>query len=89
MKFDVCFDAFDILEGGMAVRWPTLTERRSWVQFQPGPFCVEFVCSPCAYVGPLASSVQRYAVRLTGNSKLSIDMSVCVWMVVSFSALAL
>ena len=57
-------------------------------RFDPhlGPFCVESACSPRVCVGSLRvlrlpPTVQKHAVRLTGDSKLSLGVSVVVCVV--------
>ena len=60
-----------------------LTARGFQVQLPAGSFCVESACSPCVCVGSLRYSgflppSKNMHVRLTGDSKLSLGVSVSV-----------
>lgn len=46
------------------------TARRSWFQFQPGAF----LCEVCMWLHGFSTGTRH--IRLTGNSKFSIDVSV-------------
>ena len=67
-----------------AARWsaPSPNSRGFQVRSPAGSVCVESACSPRVCVGSLRvlrvpPTVQTHAVRLTGDSELSLGVSVC------------
>lgn len=59
----------DIYVASWAVRWYSSED---W--FLAGAFCVESACSPCACMMTAAPSGQDMHFRLTGDSKLTVDV---------------
>jgi len=77
-------NVFNLL-GCTVVWWSAPSPHSKGSRFDPhlGPFCVESACSPRVCVGSLRvlrlpPTVQKHAVRLIGDSKLTLLMSMCV-----------
>jgi len=70
-------DLFRGLHGGVVVSTVASQWAGSRFDSQLRPFCVEFACSPRVCVGSLLPLSKNMHVRLIGDSKLSLGVSVC------------